>query len=272
MISQSRVTKSISFTSGKGGVGKSSLAANTALSMAQKGKRVLLFDGDLGMSNLEIFFQIKPSGTLIDCLNGDQSLSQVVTVVDKNIDLISTGSGIYDYQKMSLQEKKSYLDALSYFERHYDYLIIDTAPGISDGVLLLNASVDVCNVIITPDPSSFTDSYALIKLLSHKYQCKNFSITVNFARNEQDGINIFKKFYDVVSRFLPVGLDYAGCVLLDNSYRRATIHQRLILKQDPDCLLSQQIHQISENLQRSCEFSKSKTGLQIFGELSMSLA
>jgi len=272
MTANLRRTKSISFTSGKGGVGKSSLVANVALSLAQDRKKVLLFDGDLGMSNLEIFFQVRPSGTLLDCLNGDQSLSQVVTVVDKNIDLISTGSGVYEYQKMSLIEKKSYLDALSYFEKHYDYLIIDTAPGISDGVLLLNASADLCNVIITPDPSSFTDSYALIKILNQKYQCMNFSITVNFAKNEQDGINIFKKFYDVVSKFLPVGLDYWGCVLLDNSYRRATIHQRLILKQDPSCQLSRQINHISENLQRSCEFRKEKSGLQIFGELSMSLA
>ena len=224
-----RLTKSISVTSGKGGVGKSTLISNIAQELALQGKRILLFDGDVGMGNLHILFGASVEKNIIDVIKGEATINEVVTRVMPGVDLVPGGSGLVEVNNINSYERRNLLDAMDQLARGYDYLLVDTAPGIAEHVLYLNAAVDQTLVIITPDPSSFADAYALIKVLNLYHKVKKFSIMCNFTRDESEGLHIFKRFSEVVHRFLNVSIDYLGSVPFENSLRKSGLHRRLIM-------------------------------------------
>jgi len=156
-------TRTLSITSGKGGVGKTTIATNMALHLAQKGKKVLILDGDLGMGNADIMFGIRTTRTIHDVLTGDLPLSSVLAEVAPGNWLIPGGSGILELQSLSDYQKRVLLDQVATLPQNFDFMIVDTAPGIDDNVLYLNAAVHQIAVVLTPDPASMADSYALSK-------------------------------------------------------------------------------------------------------------
>lgn len=226
-----RLTKSISITSGKGGVGKSTLITNLAQDLSIKGKRVLLFDGDIGMGNLHILFGTSSNKNIIDVIKGDIAPEDVLSPVMPGVDLIPGGSGLTEINHLNAYEKRNLLDIIDMLSQRYDYLLVDTAPGISDHVLYLNAAVDQTLVLISSDPSSFADAYALVKVLSQFHKVKKFSIVCNFTRDSSEGLLLFKRFSDVVHRFLNVSLDYLGSIPFENSLRKNGLHRRLIMSE-----------------------------------------
>lgn len=203
-------TRTISVTSGKGGVGKTTLVANLALSLSQRGKKVLILDGDLGMANVDIMFGAKPQGNIHDILAGRKEMKDILLEVSKDVFLIPGGSGVVEFNNMNHFERRALVEAVSAIPNGYDYLLVDTAPGIAENVLFFNAAAQSVSVVITPDPSSFADAYALIKILNRQYKRTHFSIVCNQVRDEQEGLQIFQRFNDVVNRFLYIGLDYWG--------------------------------------------------------------
>lgn len=265
-------TKTISITSGKGGVGKTTLVANVAYALAKKGSRVLIFDGDLGMANVDIHFGMRSEGSIADVLNGDKELSEVIHNVAPQISLIPGGSGIAELNRLTAFQRRALLDSVGEIDYQYDYLIIDTAPGISDNVLYLNAAAQVCTVVITPDPSSLTDSYALIKVMNQEFKRTKFSIVCNQVKDEAEGLALFNKFNDVVNRFLYIGLDYLGPISQDPLLRRVAQTQRLILKHEPTCLVSQQITTIASKLATSLKALEQNSGLSNYWEQVMGVA
>lgn len=265
-------TKVISVTSGKGGVGKTTLISNMALSLSQMGKKVLIFDGDLGMANVDIFFGVKPKGNLLDVLKCNKEISEIITEVSKNIYLLPGGSGIFELQNLTALERRALIDSISQIPMFFDYLLIDTAPGISDNVLFLNSAAQQTAVVITPDPSSFTDSYALIKVLNQKFRENKFSIICNQVQGSQEGLHLFRKFNDVVSRFMNVNLHYLGEVPMDERLRLANQRQRLILRQEPNSDSAQAISKICAQIERKPAQETAKGGLQIFWEQVIGLA
>jgi flagellar biosynthesis protein FlhG len=149
-------------------------------------------------------------------------------------------------------------------EYQYDYLLIDTAPGISDNVLYFNAAAQVATVVITPDPTSLADSYALIKMLNKEYKETHFAIICNQVRDESEGMLLFQRFSDVVSKFLYIGLDYAGSLPTDPLIRKSIQNQRLIMKHEPQSLAAEGFRKIERKLGESLQESKCKSGLQFF--------
>jgi flagellar biosynthesis protein FlhG len=265
-------TRTISITSGKGGVGKTTITANLALRLANTGARVLILDGDFGMANVDIFFGIKPKGYLYEVISGEKEMSEIVTEVSQNIHLIPGGSGIVEYSKLNPFERRYILDSISRMPQNYDYMLVDTAPGIADNVLFLNSAAQQIAVILTPDPSSFADSYALIKVLNQKHRVKSFSMICNFVKNEEEGMLLYSRFQDVVSRFLNVKIDYLGSVPVDEQLSRATQQQRLIMRQSPLAESSKAISKICAQVERARNHKVVYSGLEGFWEQVVGIA
>ncbi len=238
--------KLISVTSGKGGVGKTTVTCNLAMSLAAAGHRVLIFDGDIGMANVDIFFGVRAKHTIKDLLAGE-SIQTCITKLVKNIDLLAGGSGLQELMSITAFERREIVQQIQSIHLNYDYVIIDTAPGLHDYVLHLNAVADQCVLLITQDPSSFADAYALIKTLNAKYKMKDFQVVCNLV-DEANGGALFVRFAEVVEKFLTLRLSYLGTITEDAVLKKAQQMQRLIMRQGIHSEAQQQIQQISVKL------------------------
>jgi flagellar biosynthesis protein FlhG len=264
--------RTIAITSGKGGVGKTTLTANIAFSLALKGKRVLIFDGDLGMANVDIFFGVKPNGNISEVLSGDRQISEILTPLTPNISLIPGGSGLTNLNRLNAFERRNLIEAVASLEHQYDYMLIDTAPGISDNVLHLNSAAQVSGVVITPDPASLADSYALIKVLHQEYRENKFAIICNMVNSEVEGLSLFNRFNEIVNRFLFIGLDYWGAIAQDALFRKSTQAQRLIVRHEPQSTSALAIEAVVKKMERKTQILDPKTGIQFFWEQAVGVA
>ena len=266
------MARTLSISSGKGGVGKTFVTANVAFELAKQGKKVLLLDGDLGMANLDLVFGVKPKGTLVDILNGTHTVSEILTPVSPNISLLSGGSGLVELNRLSHFERRSLIDAVSSLDQRFDYLLIDTAPGISDNVLQLNSAAQNISFVITPDPSSLTDSYALMKVLNFESKESHFAIICNQVKDTQEGAQLFQRFSEIAHKFLNISLDYWGSIPHDSLIRKTQQHQRLLSQFEPQSLAAEHLRQITKNAQMSLQYIRPKTGIQFFWEQVVGVA
>lgn len=267
-----RNAKSISITSGKGGVGKSTLISNLAQELSIKGKRVLLFDGDIGLGNLHVLFGINSCKSIINVIRGEISPDEVISTVIPGVDLIPGGNGLIEANHLNSYEKRNLLDVIDGLSQRYDYLLVDTAPGISDHVLYLNAAVDQSIVVITSDPSSFADAYALIKVMSLYHKVKKFSIVCNFTRDPSEGLLLFKRFSDVVHRFLNVSIDFMGSVPFETVLRKNGLHRRLIMNDQSKYSVAEKIRVISDRILDERTDNYQSKGLQFLWSQVVGLA
>lgn len=265
-------TRTISVTSGKGGVGKTTLVANLALNLSHAGKKVLILDGDLGMANVDILFGVKTEGSIHDIVSGRKEMKDILVEVSKDVFLIPGGSGVVDFNHMNHFERRAMMEAVSSLPMGFDYLLIDTAPGIAENVLFLNSAVQTVSVVITPEPASFADAYALIKVLNRQYKVNRFAIVCNEVRDEEEGLSLFKRFNEVVNRFLYIGLDYLGSVPNDPVLRKANQLQRLIVRHDPAAESARAIRQLSLQIERTSRQIESNGGMQMFWDQVVGIA
>jgi flagellar biosynthesis protein FlhG len=254
-----RRTRVVSISSGKGGVGKTTLVANLAFKFSQMGKKVLLFDGDMGMANIEIFFGARPQGSIYDVLQGDKTIHEVMVEVSPHIHLIPGGSGIFDLQNLDNFRRRTLVESISTLPQDFDIMLIDTSPGLGENVLYFNSAAETKVIILTPDPSSLADSYALIKVLNKKYKQTNFSLLCNQVKDEVEGLRLYQKFSDVTNKFLSIGLDYLGSVPQDSVLRANNQMQRLVVKHEPQSSSAQAISQLAPRLARSASKSSSQS-------------
>lgn len=245
--------QSISLTSGKGGVGKTTLTCNLAISLAQLSRKVLIFDGDLGMSNVEIMFGVRPKYSIADVLVGKKHITEVVTQVMDNIWLVSGGIGVEQLSRLDAFQRRRLIDSLGELDLPLTDMIVDTAPGLGDMVLNLNAAVDKRYVIITPEPTSISDSYALIKVLSDRQKQTEFEIVVNQVKSKQEGEKLFCRFSDIVQSFLNVKVSLGSIVLHESLARHAISVQRPLILQYPDLGLSQSMRDLASDLVTNVE-------------------
>ncbi|MEC9281866.1 MAG: MinD/ParA family protein [Bdellovibrionota bacterium] len=257
-------TRSISITSGKGGVGKSSLAANLGLYLSRKGKKVLIFDGDLGMANIDIMFGQKVQRNVMDLLSDQYSIDDVLTRLSQNLYLISGGSALPEIQGLNAYQKKCIIDQMSELEGLFDYLLIDTPPGIDENVRLLNSSAGEIFVVLTPEPASLTDAYALIKVLHLVQKEKNFKIICNQVRSERDGVRLYEMLQKVCDQFLNINLEHIASIQRDQAFAQATRNQELVLNSAPEAPSAEQVRVLADKISGYGRLGNLKGSMQFF--------
>lgn len=246
-------TRTLSLTSGKGGVGKTTMTVNLAFTLAEMGKKVLILDGDIGLANIDIFLGIRPQKTLDDFFNGSESLQDILFKVTKNIHVIPSASGLTDLRSIDVYKRKMLMDEVSMLENTYDYLLVDTASGIDENVQYLNSTVQDVLVVVTPEPASMADAYALIKLLNKNRKVTRFSVIANKVLGDREAKDIFNRIDKVAGRFLNLHLNYLGYVPLDPKLRqtsdpklvckaRPSAASAIALKRIADCVVGEQQH------------------------------
>ncbi|MBT1071932.1 MinD/ParA family protein [Pelotalea chapellei] len=224
----------LSVSSGKGGVGKSNVVSNLAIALAMQGKKVLILDADLGLGNLDVLLGLSPIYNLNHVLNGEKGLVDILIDGPAGIKIIPAGSGIQELTSLGQHEKLKLLDELDMLDEHFDFMIVDTEAGISENVTYFTVAAQEIIVVVTPEPTSITDVYALIKLLATRYSEHHFKVLVNMAKDSEDALEVFRKLANVAGRFLDISLDYLGCVVKDEKVIEAVKRQRAVSDLFPD--------------------------------------
>lgn len=236
MKQQNRTGKSkariITVTSGKGGVGKSSVSINLAIEFKKQGKNVIIFDADFGLANIEVMFGAIPKYNLSDLIYKGKELKDIIVKGPMDIGFISGGSGINSLSNMTKNQVIYLVYKLKELEEIADIIIIDTGAGISDSVLEFAVSSGEVIMVATPEPTSITDSYALLKALNAKegYEKSETVIKViaNRVSNRDEGNNLYNKLSVVVDRFLDVNIEYLGMIPIDTNMSNAVMQQKPI--------------------------------------------
>lgn len=223
----------IAVTGGKGGVGKSNVSVNLAIALAEMGRRVVVLDADLGLANIDVLLGLTAKENISNVISGEASLRDVMVNGPGGIRIIPAASGTQAMATLEPREHAGLIRAFDSISDQLDVLIVDTAAGIGDSVVsFVKASQEVM-VVVTDEPTSITDAYALIKLLNRDHGVFRFRILANMVKTSQDGHNLFAKLTKVTDRFLDVALQYVGCVPQDDAVKRAVQRQRPVIEAYP---------------------------------------
>lgn len=218
--------RTIAITSGKGGVGKTSLAVNLGLLMAGDGHRVALFDGDMGLANVDILLGLTPKFTLRHVIEGQKELAEIMLQGPNGLYVIPGSRGVEAMAHLSSAEQAQLLDRLGRLEGMFDILLIDTAAGISPNVLSLILAADEAIVVTVPEPTAITDAYAVIKILSRHRADHRAGILMNMVEGASQAEEVFNELQRVIRHFLKVEVGFAGHVPRDECVGRAVCEQK----------------------------------------------
>ncbi len=247
-----QTSRVVAVTSGKGGVGKTSISVNLALQFQQQGKRVVVLDADFGLANVEIMLGIRPQYNLADLVFNNKSIEDIITEGPNGIGFISGGSGVQDLVNLDKERIKKLIAKLVKLDSMYDVVIIDTGAGIADSVIEFVLSSPEVILVVTPEPTSITDAYSLLKAVNRKKDFKRgkqaIKVVSNRVSNADEGKEIFDKISIVVSKFLNIQLEYLGYIPLDKRIADAVMDQIPITISSPDSEPALRIRKICERL------------------------
>lgn len=244
-------TLSVAILSGKGGVGKTNISLNMAYGLYLQGFKPLLMDCDMGLANLDVLLGITPEANLQDTLLGKAALSDVLYHLEPNgFDVLPAASGVPELNDLKPELRDILIDKLEPMLASYDYIFMDLGAGISENVQTFAAMAAMRIVIITPEPTSLTDGYALIKVLNNRFGMKDFMVLVNEAISNKEAQGTFKRLKTACSHFLHLEPVFLGYVHRDTKLPEAVCHQKPLLTYAPNCQASRDITSISEKLQK----------------------
>ena len=224
----------IAVTSGKGGVGKTNIVANLGYAFTRLGKKVLILDADLGLGNLDVLLGLAPKYNLSHVIMGEKSINDIIVEGPGKMLILPASSGIQELTQLTQDQKVQILSELDQVIDTVDIFFIDTAAGISSNVMDFNVTAHEIIVVVSPEPTSITDAYALMKVLSLKYAEKCCKVIVNLADTSQQGREVFRQLNMVTERFLDMTIDYLGSVLFDANITQGVKHQKLVSELYPD--------------------------------------
>lgn len=246
--SSSNDTKVICVTSGKGGVGKSNFTINLGMELIQLGKRVLIIDADLGLANIDVILGTVPKYTLLDIIHGNRSIEEVIATGPNGIQLISGGSGVLELVDMPSDTIQQLIEKFALINTYADIILIDTGAGLSSSVISFVLAAQDIIIVTTPEPTSITDAYAMIKTINLQEKNKKLKVIVNRVENIAEGDSTFEKLNNASNRFLSLNLQSLGYVFDDSNVSRSVKRQSPFTLEYPNSTASKNIRQIAAKL------------------------
>ncbi|WP_291323366.1 MinD/ParA family protein [Desulfonatronospira sp.] len=239
----------LSITSGKGGVGKTNISVNLALCLHKLGKKTLLLDADLGLANVDVILGLNPRLNLFHLFHENIDLQKIILPTDYGFDILPSASGVTEMLSLSTGQKLELLEIMDTLEEELDFMIVDTGAGINENVIYFNLAVQERIVILTPEPTSLTDAYALIKVLKTQYGIERFRVVVNMAKNQEEARDVFKKLYNACDHFLSgISLDLVNVIPLDQNVRKGVASQSPFCHYAPNSRAARATMQVAESI------------------------
>jgi flagellar biosynthesis protein FlhG len=256
----------MSFTSGKGGVGKTHTVLNIGLALCRERRSVLLLDGDLGLANIHVMLGLQPRYTLNDLFEGRKNLEEIIVNGPEGLSIIPSASGVESMCNLSPEQRMMLTEAVEQVADRFDYLLIDTQAGIGADVMHLNSAASEIVCVINGEPTSLTDAYALIKVMAQNYGEKAFSIVANNVASEIEGKRAFARLAKSVDRFLHVQLKYLGYIPRDPAANEAIGSQRALLEVFPSSSAGRALAGMARRIDNEFYDYRVKGGMQFFFE------
>ncbi len=244
-MSSGKRRRVVSVASGKGGVGKTLSSIHLAIAAGRMGLKTLVFDGDLGLANIDVVLRLKPVKSVIDVLNGGTRLSEITVQGPCGISVIPSGSGFSRLANLSLTERLSLLDQLEELMEAFDLVVIDTGAGISESVLHLNSFAHSTIVVTTPEPTAMTDAYAFIKVMYQKYGEKSIQLLVNQVVSSGQGLKVSQQISDVCLKYLNFRIHYLGSIPKDKMIARLVMLNGIGVEESIQTLAGQAWNEIA---------------------------
>lgn len=238
----------ICITSGKGGVGKTNFTSNLAISLGKLNKRVVIIDADLGLANVDVVLGVIPEYTLLDVIKDNKDITEVMKIGPEGIKIISGGSGILDLVDMPKESLSILIEEFDKIQEHADIILIDTGAGLSKSVLSFALAAKEVIVVATPEPTSITDAYAMIKTIAMEDSNKDIKVIINRVDDMNEGSIAFSKLKNVSKKFLNIEIEELGFIPEDISVRKAVKAQSPFLLEYPKSFISESIEKIALKL------------------------
>ncbi|WP_153305930.1 MinD/ParA family protein [Desulfogranum mediterraneum] len=245
-------------------MGKTAVVANVAVLLARMGKRVLILDADLGLANIDVVFGLAPGYNLNHFFAEEQELDDILVEGPMGIKILPAGSGVQRFTRLSANEKMRLLEALDAMHNDFDFVLIDTEAGISENVTYFNTAAHEILVVTTPEPTAITDAYALMKLLSTQYHEKHFNLIVNFIKNEEEALDVYRKLTMVANRYLDISIDYIGSIPRDKMMIDAIRKQQVMVELYPDSKTSSAFAALARSIMQEPQSIEPKGSIQFF--------
>lgn len=264
-----KTSRVITVTSGKGGVGKSTLSVNLAIQMSRLGKKVIILDADFGLANIEVMLGIRPEHNLADLMFRGMELKDIITNGPENIGFISGGSGIQELSRLTRDQVVYLVQKLYELDEIADIIIVDTGAGISDSVLEFVSASNEVLLVATQEPTSITDAYALLKTLNRKGSFSKddtkIRMVANRTKDDEEGLSLHGKLGLVAERFLNINIEYMGAIPDDENCSKAIMLQQPIIMSQPNSASTRAIKELAGKLlDIKTEQSDSKGIAQLF--------
>lgn len=240
--------KVVSIASGKGGVGKTLTTVNMAVATQRMGLRTLIFDGDLGLANVDVVLGLQGHYHIGDVLEGHAALRDIMLTGPLGVRVIPSGSGLARLSRLSRVERLQLLEAIDQHDETFDAIFIDSGAGISPQTLHLNVVADETIVVTTPEPHAMTDAYAFIKVMSEDHGKKRFSLLVNQVRSQEDGLKVSQRISDVARRFLGAEVTMIGSVPVDPVLQRSIMLRQAASENSTHTLAGQEWNKMAREL------------------------